>query len=309
MADIIPPFLVRYSGKGADDHILEAQEYGESIVGASKLYNSVVHYVMFGDILHPRTKKQLLCFAKPSEPGSVDQWLFVASAVAGNYGIDAAIYQEVLQWSFCRVMNAIKETWVQPSSAEKTIGTLSDEMQEKAAADSNMQILLVNGMLKMAHEHSENIASANERMASLHEKLIEKLPELATKTRSNGRKFVSPVGSSCSSIRQFAETQYESDITEPDAEVIRGNEDMEVEEMKDYKANMISEINLNTGHCTLEIEGIDRPVSGQISDPALGSPGNIYTRSLDSRSGFTVTAKAVKKGGKIQRLHISDAKG
>ena len=308
MADIIAPFLIRYRGKRAHNHILDAREYGESIVGASKLYSMVAHYTMFGEIPHPRTKKQLVCFAKAPEPGSLDQWIGLAAAVAGQYGVDAAIYGEALSWAFGRIMGAIINLWTRPGDSETIIQEIADDMHEKANADPNMALLLANGIIQANKDLKEANVEANKNLALLFGQLIEQLPNLAANTRRYGKDFVRPVGSSCSCIDQFAGTQFESNITEADAEVIRGGDDMEVEPTQDYKVNMISEINLKTKHCVLEVEGIDSPVAGLISDPVLDAPRNIYTRSLDERTGFIVIAKAVKQSGEIKKLHSSDAR-
>lgn len=297
MTDIIAPFLVRYSGNSADNQILDAMEYGESIIGASKLYGSVAHYAMFGDILHSRTKRKLVCLAKVPEPGSWQQPLFFISAVASDYGIHSFFYGEALSWVFGQVMGGVKRLWTQPKESETTIKELCELMQKHAEDDAQIKKVLAEGIIR-----------ANDNLASLHEKLIELLPTLAGRTRGYGRQLVSPVGSSCEEIAQFADTQFESRITESDAEVIRGDEDMEVDEMQDYKVIRIREINLNTGHCVLELAGVDLSVSGKITDPTLETPGNLYTRSLNEQTGFIATAKAVKKSGQIHKLHISDAK-
>lgn len=90
--------------------------------------------------------------------------------------------------------------------------------------------------------------------------------------------------------------------------MIRGEGDMEVDPMNLFKVNRISEINLRTGHCVVDLEGVEGPVSGRITDPVLEIPDNVYTRSLNEHTGCTVEAKAVRKGGTLHRLYISNAK-
>lgn len=57
---------------------------------------------------------------------------------------------------------------------------------------------------------------------------------------------------------------------------------MEVDKMKEYKVNKISEIDIRTGHCVIDVEGIAEHLTGKIVDPAFEQPDNIYTSSLIS---------------------------
>ena len=149
---------------------------------------------------------------------------------------------------------------------------------------------------------------ANETQAESHVRLIETLPELAETQRKNTGRFVFPVGGTCSRIVQFAKALNEFEITEADAEVIRHDEEWEVDDMRYYKVSRISEINLRTGHCILDIEGSQDAVTGKIEDPLLSVPNNPYTAALNAHTGCTVQAKAVRSGGRIRTLHISDVK-
>lgn len=151
---------------------------------------------------------------------------------------------------------------------------------------------------------AQGLIKGNDNLAGLQALLIEKLPELADGTRQYGRKMVRPVGETCSKIAQFADTNEPSVITEEDAEVIRGGTEMEVDPMAPVKINQISEINIKTGHCIVDVDGV--PVVGKITDPVLTKPGNVYTQALNEHAGLTVLAKAVRKSGNLHRLYISD---
>ena len=83
---------------------------------------------------------------------------------------------------------------------------------------------------------------------------------------------------------------------------------MAVDEMAEFRVTKISEIDIRTGHCVIDIEGITERSTGKIVDPVLENPGNIYTSSLNEHTGFVVKAKAVRKNGVIKRLYISDSK-
>ena len=148
---------------------------------------------------------------------------------------------------------------------------------------------------------------ANDNLATLNEKLIDTLPTLAESTRSHGKQLVKPIGNTCREIRQYSKTQ-EIVIDEAEAAVIRGSSQMEVAEMQTFKCRRITEVNVKTGHCILDIEGFDKPVSGKISDPAINTPNNVYTNALNESTGFSVVAKPVRMDGVVSKLFISDAK-
>ena len=175
------------------------------------------------------------------------------------------------------------------------IEQLTATMLEKARLDHEIQTQLTQGLIK---GHTE--------VADLHSKLIDMIPVLAGATRTHGQHLVRPVSETCTELVQFADSAEPSIVTEADAEVIRGGSTMEVGEMAKFEVAKISEVNLKTGHCVLNLQGSECPIPGKITDPGLHVPDNAYTRALNQQTGFTVGAKAVKKDGNIVRLYISD---
>jgi hypothetical protein len=294
--EIVSPFVVRYDGYDADAHILEASAFGESVAGAARLYTAVAHYCVFGIIPKGKYRKDLACYARPTTPGSVDQILFIAPAVASHYAIYAAIYNKALSLIFGKVVDSLKNIWTQPRAMQKMVETLAAALTEQARINADVQSQLAAGLIK-----------ANDNLALLQSRLIETLPQLAETTRPHAAQLVRPVGKSCREIIQFSGSDAESRITEADAEVIRGTPAMEVDPMTTFKVNRINEINLSTGHCILDVEGVGPKVIGKITDPALGVPDNVYTRALNEHSSCVVEAKAVKRNDVIVSLYISNA--
>src|SRR5687768_17062083 len=107
-------------------------------------------------------------------------------------------------------------------------------------------MVLANGLIK-----------ANDSLASSHDSLIQQLPQLADSTRNHARELVSPVGSTCKSLRQFSRTEREITISEPEAEVIRGGIEMEIDDMQQLRCKRIREVNVENGHCLLDVDGFD----------------------------------------------------
>jgi hypothetical protein len=83
---------------------------------------------------------------------------------------------------------------------------------------------------------------------------------------------------------------------------------MEVDPVQTYQVSRMREVNVDTGHCIMDIEGVGERIPGKITDPALEVPNNVYTRALNSQQPCFVEAKAVRKTGEIRRLYISNAR-
>jgi hypothetical protein len=292
---LVSPVTLNYEGNDTDKHIISARPLGASIIGASKLYTSVAHYCMFGLVPRGNYKKEFECYATPSQKGTYEYQLLIG-AIASEYTLHADIYKEGLSFLFSRTIDAIKKIWLKPGETEKVTELLANLMREQAASNNSLQTVLANGLIK-----------ANDNLAGLHEKLIETLPQMADSTRNHGTLLVAPVGNTCKSITQFAKTTEEIVITEPDAEVIRGGKEMEIDESQKFSCKRITEVNVQNGHCILDIEGFDELVVGKISDPALAMPRNVYTEALNNQTPFTISAKPVKRNGVVQRLYVSDA--
>jgi hypothetical protein len=301
---LVPPFYITYEGKDADKHVLSARQLGESMVGASKLYSDVVHYCMFGTVPRGRYQKLAACYAKPPSEGCFEYMLFVGSLASDGILLNT-IFKEGVGFLVPYVIGSIKKLWSKPTEVENVVNRLADVMQQQLSqGDNSLAMVLANGLTRA----NENLSIANDKQSALISQLMTTLPELAASTRGHARGVVSPVGSTCGTVTQFAHTDQAVVIDESEAEVIRGGDELEVDDMQEFKCRRMVEVNVKNGHCILEIEGFAKLVPGKIGDPAIGAPNNIYTQALNSQTSLTISAKAVKRNGVIQRLHISDAK-
>ncbi len=292
---IVSPFAVTYEGNDADNHIINAQALGESIIGASKFYNAVAHYCSFGIVPSKKYKKEFSCYASLPQKGSYEYLLYIAG-IAQEYNLHNEAYKAAISYLFSHVVNSVKYIWTKKSETEKVVETLVGALKDQAKRNSDIQSQLINAITK-----------SNDNLASLHNKLISTLPQLADATRIHGKQLVTPIGNTCKIIKQFTGTEKEVVIDEPEADAIRSNNETEVEDMQSYTCERITEVNVETGHCILQIEGFDAPLIGKISDPAIEHPNNIYTRALNEKASFIILAKVVKRNGVIFKLYISDA--
>src|SRR5688500_18661566 len=92
MDEIVKPFLLSYGGRDADRHLLQADLYGESVMGAARLYTAVGHYCLFGFVPKGNYKRSLVVKVEPIRPGSVEQLVHLLPILAGEYAIHSFIY-------------------------------------------------------------------------------------------------------------------------------------------------------------------------------------------------------------------------
>lgn len=294
--EMFPPFAVKYEGRDADRHVMEGGALAESLAGSTRLYNAVAHYSLYGFVPRGRYRKTLTVYAQAPAPGSWEQFYYIAPFVAGQYALGPALYNEAVGFIFGKVLDSVKTIWTRRTSESVEIATkLADVLLEQSRTNAQVQTTLADGLVR-----------AHGNLASLHGKLIETLPQLATATRHYGIQQVEPIGVTCSSLRQLADTPVESQITEPEAEAIRAGRNTEVDPVATFHVQRISALNVDTGTCGLDVENIGH-VKGTITDPVLKTPNNIYTRSMNDHTPCVVRAKAVKKDGQVQRLYISDS--
>ena len=300
----IDSLIVRYGGAHARGSILEARELGTSIAGLPRLYTATVHYCFSGVVPRGRYRKTYGCYVTASRLGSLEE-IFLLLPLIPGFGIHTEIYKEAAAHVFKTIICAVMRQWIRTSEVGETVESTRRILLEDAAGDRNLASLLAGGIFRSNRQLTGGLVEASKRSMDLNENLVDTLgstlPDLASRYRPTGRDLVDPVGRSCSNMTQFNGT-YESIISESDAEVIRGTDDMEVDPMTRFKIRQISEINLSTRHCILQIDDNQRFVPGIINDPALQQPNSIYTRALNERKEFVACTKVVRKDGEIYLL-------
>lgn len=296
MDEIAKPILVKYGGLDADEHLIQGDLFGESVIGATRLYTSVAHYCFFGFVPRGNYRRELVVKVEPIKPGSVDQLYHLLPLIAGQYAMHAFIYNEAFSYIFQQICDALKDMWTGKNGSQVAVDKLVDALTQQARINAEVQAQLVNGLVK-----------ANDNLASLQAKLIDTLPALAGATRPHAVHLVAPVSVSCSTVNQFANTERPVLITESEAKLIRGEGEKVVGAAREYTVNRITELDITNGHCKLDVQNLGE-VIGNIADPVLKTPENVYTQALDKHTTLRVTAKAVETNGIIQKLVISDGR-
>lgn len=283
---------LKYEGRDTDRHLIDSIQYARSLEGSSRLYRVIAHYCIHGEVLKPRQTTELQCFSAPAQEGSYDTLLVILTALSSEYPIFSDVYKQALDWLIAKVSSFLKDSL----SGQGNMKALIETIQQQAKSSSELNTLLANGLIK-----------SNDNLASLHDRLIETLPRLIETAKPHLRETLTPIGKSCSQIVQFPDTDHPVVVTEAEAVAIRSDEDMIVGKPDNYRVNRLHSLNLDSGSCRIELEGVPGLVSAKIDDISLKQPGNPYSMALNSHSGLNVRARPVLKDGEIYRLFITES--
>lgn len=263
------PFVVRYSHHPRVAGI-DAREYAESLQGYSRIYTQVTYWLVTREL--------------PPKRGLIPTYRYARPLVLAQKGgsLDA-------QWILQGTLLMLEPQTLQ--HMRLIINWVMDAVKNKKQAlepDSVIRDILRDRQHE--RETTEQTVLG----------LVDILAPGVTRA-------ITPIGKTCSSITQFADTEAAKTITEADAEVMRSDEDLEVDEMKSYKLAQVQELDLATGHCRVLLsDDPTKVIPGRINDPVLQRRGDPYSQALANRTELTVKAKAVKRNGELKQLYISD---
>jgi hypothetical protein len=130
--------------------------------------------------------------------------------------------------------------------------------------------------------------------------------QLISSNRGALREVPAPIGSSVRQM-QIGASALGPVIDEPAAEVLRAREPLQLGDLSEFEV-LVEGVFKTNGACRLKLLPEGRVVSGKITDPAVATPGSVYTRALDLGLSLKITAKPTLKDGEILTLYVSDAK-
>lgn len=83
MAEVLfEPIPIAYRGLFADQHFVDAQQFGQSLIGTSKIANSVCHELLFERVTHDPRKYHVRFCVGPSRENGLLQEIFAALSLA-----------------------------------------------------------------------------------------------------------------------------------------------------------------------------------------------------------------------------------
>lgn len=281
---IFEPIPISYTGLFADSHLVDAQQFGKSIIGASKLANSVCHLFFFAAITHDPRSYQIHFFVGPSKQNGLLQELF-AVMNNGQMPMFAPILIKLAKGFIEKTIDAVINTTInRKSDASKAIDAIHD----------------------LASQHIEFSRQVHDGHMKDKAWLQDMVQNLAFENRTALREIPEPIGKSVRQLR-IGPAKNGVIIDEPAAEALKARDSMSVGDAMSYRVRLEGVFKTN-GACKVRILDQDKVVSGKITDPAVAAPGNIYTTALNEGAELQVTAKPTLKGGSLHRLFISDAK-
>lgn len=280
---VFDPIPIRYQGLFADDHLVEAEQFGRSLIGVSKVASSITHMFFFHEVTHDSRAYRIKYYVGPSKENGLLQEIIAAM----NSGL-MPVFSPILLKTAKIVIEKLFDAVVKSAVNQKS---------EAAAA-----IEVVHDLALRHQEFAQQVHAGHMQDKVWLQDIVE---QLLNENRAPLRQVPEPVGRS---VRQMivGGTGQGTLIDEPSAEVLRSREEMQVGDTAKYEVEIEGVFKTN-GACRVRLLDGGRVVAGKITDPALDTPGNKYTAALNEGAVLRVTAKPTLKDGELHRLFISDA--
>lgn len=279
--DAIP---VTYRGLFADQHLVDAQQFGKSLIGVTKLTNSICHEIFHEEITHDPRSYQIRFCVGPSKKNGLIQEIF-AVVTSGQMPLYTPILLTVGKKLTELIVDAVIEKAL---GRKKDANNAVDKIHELAMKHSDFAQQVLRGQMRDKAE------------------LFKIVNELHRENRASLRQIPEPVGRTVRSV-QIGSDRSSTIVDEPAAEVLRSPDQLTLGEPVTYDVKIQGVFKTN-GACRVEILDQKKIVAGKIADATLEAPHNIYTRALDEGAILRVVAQPTMKDGKLHRLFITDAK-
>jgi hypothetical protein len=279
---LFEPIPIAYRGLLADQHLVDAQQFGQSLVGASKIANSVCHELLFATVTHdPRKYRVRFCVGPSRENGLLQE---IVAVIVSEFPV------------FPPFLTHIGRVFIEEMIKAMVNGVLKRPSDVSKALD-------VIG--KQSEQFGDLARSMHEGHMKDKDWLQGLVTDLVRENRRPLRQLPEPVGRTVRAIALGKDDPLV--IDEPVAEVLRSREGLELGDTDEYEIELVG-VFKNNGVCRVKLLGRDKIVLGKISDPALDQPNNIYTRALNEGRSLRVIAKPTLKDGELYKLFITSAR-
>lgn len=280
----VPPFSLTFKGYDADRHTADALYIGQSLVGTAKTYNAIANMYFAGRIV-PTGIHQIRAHVGPIKEGSIFYAIYLMM-IHGQMPVLPEVAIQLAEFAIPKWLKAIiAKRSGQTKLLEKTVGQMTDQFSQ---------------MVEFATE-------VRKGDLALHHRLLETVDRLAEHAAGPLREMAAPVGRTVKSIKHFEETDEIVEIDPPVAEALRSRVEIIVGETQTMLGK-IKAVDTVKGTGKLLVEGQEKSLKIQITDPVLTIPNNVYTHALDTQADVQVTAKPLTKEGLVAKLFVSDAK-
>jgi hypothetical protein len=280
---IFEPLPIRYTGLFADSHLVDANQFGQSVSGVARVGNSICNILFFAEVGNPK-KYKIRFYVRPSKENGLLQELVAVM----NNGAMPIFHPALLTIGGKFVERAF----------DAVIKTALGRKGEAALAIEKLHDLAKENL-----EFSKQVHAGQMQDKAWMQGMIE---GLVSQHRGALRELPAPVGNTVRQM-QIGAPAVGPIVDEAAAEVLRAREPLQLGDTHEYEV-MVEGVFKTNGACRLRLLPEGRVVFGKITDPALSIPGNVYTSALDRGLPLKVTAKPTLKDGEIHTLYVSDAK-
>ena len=245
---------IRYDGLDAEAHELDLFALGESLQGAARIISVVGNFVVTGK------------YAKQFQAHEVR--VVAAEAKSGCFEI-----QTLVQWA--------KDVQIFSGAAGPTIAVIITYVLMKASGSreemKHLAQLLEIAIKELGHKDQGSI-----------DRLIQTIENMADALKPAVKQAITPVGSTCETMRIGGENAQVVDRALKDAIMSEGN--LEVLGERAYEV-LITELDLETHSCKVHVKGESAEEEGegaprrsaQITDPALVIADNPYVIAMSHK--------------------------
>lgn len=200
---------VTYRGLFADQHLVDAQQFGKSLIGVTKLANSVCHEIFHEEITHDPRSYQIRFCVGPSKKNGLIQEIF-AVVTSGQMPLYSPILMKVGKKLTELVMDAVIEKAL---GKKKDANNAVDKIHELAMTHAEFSRQVLKGQMRDKAE------------------LFKIINDLHRENRASLRQIPEPVGRTVR-LLQIGSGRDASVIDEPAAEVLRSPEQLSLGEGK-----------------------------------------------------------------------------
>jgi len=290
---LFSPIRLHFAGLDADQHHLDAEQFGKSVIGTAKLYNAATHLFYTGSIPGGRTIYKIRMHTTAElEKGSVCYSIWAALELG-----QMAVYPQL--WG--EIADMFIPDWVKAVYA-KLVHRDNDVIE---IYQKHMQIMQEERQKE--REHTERITQmAFTTLLESQSNFTRTIENIADNSRGAARDSVEPIGYSAARIEQHSQTRIVLQLDQPVADALRSKEELQVTDSTTYFGKIV-EADKTKKSCRVMLDGQEKPISARINDPVIENTGNIYTHALDQDLRVKIEAKATVKNDEIKMLYISNA--
>lgn len=241
---LFEPIPISYRGLLADHHFVDAQQFGRSLIGATKLANSICHELFWESITHDSRSYHIRFCVGPSRENGLLQEIFAIS----NSG-QLPLYAPILITIGKKFIELSIKAVIDKVLSKKDSGNAIDKLHELAISH---------------HEFAKQVHEGHMRDKAWLQRMI---TTMARENRASIRQLPDPVGRTVDHI-QIGDQGSDVIIDEPAAEVLRSTDALSLGEKEEYFVRIHGVFKTN-GACRIEVlnEPKKKIVAGKIADP------------------------------------------